>query len=172
MSGEHFDRWRVMFGQDTRSRWSRIPLTVAALLIAVTLGCSEDPAAPTDPLHVEANITILNLHSTNPDLSSDATCQTGASVLLEASGSSDPAGRPIRFEWRDEVDYGDGSGLYPSADWGPESNILQTTEEQLGAQFYTIALHHVTLTVRTQDGRMASRTLLVRVTSCETCGTP
>jgi hypothetical protein len=147
-------------------------LLVASAGVGLVAGCSEDPAAPTALPEVQADITILDLHSTNPDPTSDATCQTGASVVLDASGSHDPAGRPLRFEWRDEVDYEDGSGLYPTSDWGPGTNVLHTTEVQQGAQFYTIALHHVTLTVRTRDGRSASQTLRIRVTSCESCGVP
>ena len=148
------------------------PLLLCATLLMGQTGCSEDPAAPGEPPQVRADIDILDLRSTNPDPASFASCQTGATVLLDASGSKDPAGQPLTFEWRDEVDYEDGSDLYPSADWGPGSNVLRTTDTQQPAQFYTIALHHVTLTVHTRDGRSASQTLRIRVTSCETCGVP
>lgn len=144
-------------------------VAVSSLLAAALLGCDSDPAVPTEPPIAEAGITILNLQSTTPDPMSFATCQTGAGVLLEAHGSHDPAGQPLEFEWRDEVDYGDGHRL-PAPDWGPTSNVIRTTEYAQPAQFSTIAYHYVTLTVRTRDGRSASQTLRVTVTSCEGCG--
>jgi hypothetical protein len=159
--------------RSTQARRSlSFPLLLCAVLLGGLAGCSDDPAAPTAPPTVQVDVTILDLHSTNPDPTSFATCQTGATVLLDAGGSEDPAGQPLTFMWRDEVDYEDGSGLYPTSDWGPGTNVLRTMELQQPAQFYTIALHHVTLTVETRDGRSASKTLRIRVTSCESCGGP
>lgn len=153
-------------------RFTPLPLLLCVALAGGWAGCTDDPAAPTVPPEVQADITILDLHSTNPDPASFATCQTGATVLLDATGSMDPAGQPLTYEWRDEVDYEDGSSLYPTSDWGPGTNVLRTTDLEQGAQFYTIGLHHVTLTVHTRDGRSASKTLRIRVTSCEVCGIP
>ncbi len=76
----------------------------------------------------------------------------------------------ITFEWRDEIDYLDGTGRYPSSDWGPGSNPYRTTELEFHTTMYTIAVHFLTLTVRTRDGRSASQTLRVTVTACEQCG--
>jgi len=152
-------------------RWlPAFPVLLAVIAWLPLTGCEDDPAVPTVPPAVSAGITILNLQSSNPDPLSFATCQTGAGVLLEAHGSHDPAGQPIEFEWRDEVDYGDGRRV-PAPDWGPTSSVLRTTELDQPAQFSTVAYHYVTLTVRTRDGRTASETLRVTVTSCEECGT-
>lgn len=144
---------------------------VATLFVLFHCGCTGDPAAPGAALVAVADVEILNLHSTNPDQRSYATCQTGAAVLLKAYGSHDPSGQPLVFEWRDEVDFGDGIRL-PSHDWGLESNLLRTTEESLATQFSSVAFHYVTLTVRARDGRSASETLRITVTACESCGTP
>jgi len=149
-----------------------LPLVVAAALLSFALvGCTGDPAAPGAGLVVVADVEILNLHSTNPDQQSHVTCQTGAAVLLKAVGSQDPSGQPLSFEWRDEVDFGDGIRI-PSHDWGSDSNVLRTAQESIDTQFSTVAFHYVTLTVRARDGRSASQTLRVTVTACENCGTP
>lgn len=143
-------------------------LATTFLVVGLLSGCTEDPATPTAPPVAVSDIMVLDLPSTDPDPRSVATCQTGALVLLEAHGSHDPAGQPLGFEWRDEVDYEDGTGRHASADWEP--NVLRTSEYELPVQLYTIAVHYVTLTVRTRDGRSASKTLRVTVTSCERCG--
>ena len=139
------------------------------LIVSASVGCGDDPERPTVPPVVTAGITILNLQSSNPDPNSAATCQTGAGVRLEAHGSHDPAGQPIEFEWRDEVDYGDGQRV-PAPDWGPGSTVLRTMEFAQPAQLSTVGFHYVTLTVRTRDGRNASQTLRITVTACEDCG--
>jgi hypothetical protein len=152
---------------------SRIrPIAAALVLAALLPACAEEATAPAGDPVVMADLQVLDLHASDPDPSSDATCQTGAGVLLKADGSHDPAGQPLTYEWRDEVDYGDGSGRHASSDWGPEGNVLRTQDVELGASLYTIAVHYVTLTVRTRDGRSASETLRVTVTACEDCGTP
>ena len=145
-----------------------VALLVLSLWLPIT-SCDDDPGQPAVPPAVTAGITILNLHSSMPDPTSVATCQTGAGVLLEAHGSYDPAGQPLEFEWRDEVDYGDGRRV-PAADWGPNANVLRTSELTQPAQLSTVGYHYLTLTVRTRDGRTASETLRVTVTACEDCG--
>jgi hypothetical protein len=147
-----------------------LPLRIAAagfLVVWALLGC-DDPDRPTVPPEVSASVTVLSLHSTNPDPNSAVTCQTGAGVLLEAHGSHDPAGQPIEFEWRDAVDYGDGM-LVQAPDWGSRT-VLRTMEFAQPASLSTVGFHYVTLTVRTRDGRSASQTLRVTVTACEDCG--
>ena len=153
------------------SRFSAVVrVAIAGLLVASAVaGCADDPERPTVPPEVMASVTVLTLHSSNPDPNSSATCQTGAGVLLEAHGSHDPAGQPVEFEWRDEVDYGDGRRV-PAPDWGPAPTVLRTMELAQTAQLSTVGFHYLTLTVRTRDGRNASQTLRITVTACEGCG--
>lgn len=146
-------------------------LVPAALAAFSFTGCNTEPEIGGPPPIAVADVTILNLHSNDPDPASIATCQAGAAVLLEAHGSYDPAGQPLEFEWRDEVDYGDGIRV-AAPDWGPGANVRHTTAYELPAAFSTVAYHYLTLTVHTRDGRSASQTLRVTVTSCESCGTP
>ena len=158
-----------------RSAFALLAATALVLLGVVILpGClgSEDPTGPlADPVAV-ANVTVIDptLVSSIPDPESHTTCQTTATMRLEANGSHDPAGQPLTFEWLDEVDYFDGSGRRSTSDWGPGGSVLRTTELELPAQLFTVAVHFVTLTVRTRDGREATQTLRVTVTSCEQCG--
>lgn len=131
---------------------------------------------------VAASFEILNLHGTTQDPNSDGTCQTGAGIALRAfvkaadgsiaQQSHDPQGQPVRFEWRDEVDFGDGV-RYPSFDWGlgEGANVITTDELEVTGGFYTIAIHYVTLTVTTRDGRRATHEFRITVTACENCGT-
>lgn len=147
---------------------------LAAMLafpVIVLSGClGDDPTRPLEAPVAMADIRILTQPATNPDPLSHATCQTASAVALEAHGSGDPAGQPVTFEWRDEVDYGDGTGRHLSTDWGSSGSIARTTEFELRTNLYTIAIHYVTLTVRARDGRSAKQTLRVTVTSCEVCG--
>ena len=145
-----------------------VPAVFAATLLSGCLG--EDPTGPLVAPVAMADIRVLTQPSTNPDPLSHATCQTASAVALEAHGSEDPAGQPVTFEWRDEVDYGDGTGRHLSTDWGSGGSIARTTEFELRTNLYTIAIHYVTLTVRARDGRSAKQTLRVTVTSCEVCG--
>jgi len=48
------------------------------------------------------------------------------------------------------------------------SEAIKAPREKL---LYTIAIHYVTLTVWTRDGRSASREIRFMVTACEDCGT-
>jgi len=146
-------------------------LVLVMLATFASAGCNTEPEIGGPPPTVMAGVTILNLHSNNPDPASFATCQTGAAVLLEAHGSFDPAGQPLEFEWRDEVDYGDGVRI-AAPDWGPNAHVRRTTAYEIPAQFSTVAYHYLTLTVRTRDGRSANHTLRMTVTSCESCGIP
>ncbi len=153
------------------SRDCRRFLVLAMASAFLFAGCTTEPEIGGPPPTAVADISILNLHSNNPDPASIATCQTGAAVRLEAHGSYDPAGQPLEFEWRDEVDYGDGIRI-AAPDWGAGANVRHTTEYELSAYFSTVAFHYLTLTVYTRDGRSASQTLRVTVTSCESCGIP
>jgi hypothetical protein len=145
-----------------------VPAVIAAMLLSGCLG--GDPTGPLPTPVAMASISVLTQPATNPDPLSDATCQTASAVLLDAQGSADPAGQPVTFEWSDRVDYGDGTGRHLSTDWAPGGSIARTTAFRLPVNLYTIAIHYVTLTVHTRDGRSAAQTLRVTVTSCEVCG--
>jgi len=159
--------------------WTALVAAGAALLS----GCVASPTVNGTAPVVVAEFEILDLHSTTEDPISDGTCQTGATVQLRAyrqaadgsvdKQSHDPQGQPVRFMWTDEVDYADGTGRHPSFDWGlgAGENVIATDELALNKQLYTIAVHYVTLTVWTRDGRSASREIRFTVTACESCGT-
>lgn len=143
--------------------------------LALVAACQEQAVAPAAAPVAKADLQIVNLPATDPDPASHATCQTGAALVLSAEGSNDPAGMPLTFEWRDDVvvDIVNGKEVIaPSTDWGPDGNVIRTDELELGINLYTVSFHYLTLTVRTRDGRTASETLRVTVTSCENCGTP
>lgn len=166
--------------------WSLVAPSAAALFLSGCLSASPVGTATPSPSEkpvVVAEFEILNLHGTTEDPSSDGTCQTGAGVQLRAfrtgadgsveARSHDPAGQALRFAWTDEVDYDDGTGRHPSVDWGVEEgdNVVVTEEMEIARQLYTIAIHYVTLTVTTADGRSASHEFRFTVTACENCGT-
>ena len=96
-----------------------------------------------------------------PDPAYDATCQTGAAVLLKATGSHDPGGLGLIYEWHDEV-MGE-----TSADFYPRANPYRTLLPELPANFFTIGYHDVTLTVTATDGRKSRATLRIKVTGCD-----
>lgn len=159
----------------------------ALLLLSGCFGASPTETVPAgtgdgDVPIVAASFEILNLHGTTQDPNSDGTCQTGAGIELRAfekaadgsvgKQSHDPQGQPVSFSWKDEVDFGDGV-RHPSFDWGlgEGDNIITTDELEISRGLYTIAVHYVTLTVKTRDGRSASHEFRITVTACEDCGT-
>ncbi len=167
---------------------SLIVSCAAVALLSGCMGASPTGTVPAgtgsgdEPVAV-ADFEIVDLHGTTEDPNSDGTCQTGATIQLRAfeqaadgsilKQSHDPKGQPVRFSWKDEVDFGDGTGRHPSVDWGPnpDDNVLFTSELEVNKQLYTIAVHYVTLTVWTRDGRSASQEIRFTVTACEDCGT-
>jgi len=143
---------------------NRFAAGAIALALAGVSGCG-DPAAPPRPAPVAvAEIEIRTQHSSNPLPEYDATCQTTASVALHATGSHDPAGQSLVYEWSDTVD-GE-----RTPDFYPNSNPVRTREPTLDVGLFTIGVHDITLTVIAQDGRKARAALRVLVTSCEECG--
>jgi len=167
-----FRMQRLNFHASLLHRQPRALLPLLAPLAAGLLaGClGEDPAAPLAPPVAVADIRVVGPGVPLPDPASHATCVTTDPVVLMAYGSGDPAGYPVTFEWRDEVDFGDGTGRHPTTDWGPETNVLRTADYELSTYFFTTSVHYVTLTVHTRDGRSASQTLRVTVRACEVCG--
>ena len=145
------------------NRFAAAPLALAL----VGLASCGDPAAPPRPAPVAvASIEIRTQHSSNPLPEYDATCQTTATVALQATGSHDPAGQGLVYEWGDLVD---GERI---PDFYPYSNPVRISEPTLDIGLYTLGVHEITLTVIAQDGRKARTTLRVLVTSCEECGKP
>ena len=134
------------------------------VLTLAAAGCNEAAQPERRPPIANAQVEIRTLPSSHPDPSADATCQTGAIVRLMAGGSVDPAGGALVYEWLDTV-----QGV-PTADFRPRPNPLQLTEPEVGTGLYTMGEHEIRLTVRAPDGRKASTTLRVLVTSCEDCG--
>jgi hypothetical protein len=166
--------------------WGLVAVSSAPLLLMGCFSASPVDTGPADGSEspvVVAEFEILDLHGTSEDPSSDGTCQTGASIQLRAfrkaadgsvdEQSYDPQGQALRFTWTDEVDFSDGTGRHPSVDWGLDEgdNIVVTDHIEIGKQLYTIAIHYVTLTVTTRDGRSASHEFRFTVTACEECGT-
>jgi hypothetical protein len=142
---------------------------VALEALALGAGClgpmGSTPTAPPKRAPVPIlGIEIRSQPSSNPRPEFAATCQTGAVVRLEATGSTDPSGMPLVYEYQDSVD-----GALTS-DFRPHSNPMQTTEVEVDTGLYTIGIHDIMLTIRAADGRKASLTLQVLVTSCESCG--
>jgi len=141
----------------------RFHLAAAVLVLSGAAGCS-DPASTKDRPVAQAAIEVRTLSSSLPEPGFDAVCEPGASVVLQATGSHDPAGQQLTYEWRDVVDG------YLTPDFTPRANPLETNEVEVPAYFYTIGAHEITLTVTARDGRKASTTLRVAVVPCETCG--
>lgn len=144
---------------------NRFAAGAIALALVGLSGCSS-PEAPRPAPIAMAEIEIRTQHSSNPQPEYDATCQTTASVALHATGSHDPAGQSLVYEWGDLVD-GE-----RTPDFYPYSNPHRTREPVLDIGLFTIGVHEITLTVIAQDGRKARKTLFVLVTSCEECGKP
>ena len=174
--------------QKHRTAFGLVISSATLILLAGCMGASPTGTAPAgtgtgDQPVVVAGFEILDLHGTTEDPNSHGTCQTGASIQLRAfekaadgsiaKQSHDPQGQPVRFAWEDEVDFGDGTGRHPSVDWGPGDgdNVVFTDDLEIGKQLYTIAIHYVTLTVWTRDGRSTSQEIRFTVTACEDCGT-
>jgi hypothetical protein len=144
----------------------RIPFAIGVAILASSCGTGgPDPVAPRSPV-VHVSVEVLTLFSSRPDSLAAATCQTGAIVKLIATGSSDPAGQPLTYQWTDRVD---GELTH---DFGPSRNPLVTSEPEIGVGLFRIGMHDLELAVRARDGRKAALTVHVRVTACENCGTP
>jgi hypothetical protein len=138
--------------------------TLPALLVVAVAGCG-DPAAPSGkPPVAVAEIEIRTQHSSNPNPDYDATCQTTASLTLHATGSFDPEGQSLIYEWCDTVE-GE-----RTPDFFPYTNPLRTSEPTLDIGVFTIGVHEITLTVIAQDGRKGRTTRSLLVTTCEECG--
>jgi hypothetical protein len=138
----------------------RAVLCVLWLALASCTSTSAPERPQVQPVAV-ASIEVRTMEAGNPDPDFDATCQTGAAVLLKATGSHDPAGRTVTYEWSDAVE-----GV-PTADLMPRTNPFRTSEIEVASGFYTIGYHDVTLTVTASDGRKSSTTLRVKVTGCD-----
>lgn len=141
------------------------PFRIAGLAILVAgLGGCGSPQAPLPPPVAIASVEVLTNPAAEPDPNYDATCETGAIVRLIASGSYDPAGGTLTYRWRDRVE----GELTP--DFGPGRNPFETHESETGVLLASIAVHDIELTVTAPDGRKATTSIAVLVTSCVVCG--
>lgn len=139
----------------------------AGWVLTAALGCSQDPAALAGkPMVATAAVDVITNPVADADTNYAATCQTGAIVRLMASGSHDPEGQTLTYRWRDRV----AGELTP--DFGPGRNPLETGDAETGVLLATIGVHDIELTVTASDGRNASTTVTVLVTSCVVCGDP
>ena len=152
-----------------RGRWPG----AAWLFLILPLGCASQHSTGPEtsvvsgaPPVAVARIEVITNPAVNPDPAYSATCQTGAIVRLIASESRDPLGQGLTYRWRDRIE----GELAP--DFGPGRNPLETTESDTGVLFSSIAVHDLELTVTAADGRKASTSLSVLVTSCVVCGGP
>jgi len=144
---------------------NRFAAGTIALALAGLAGCG-DPAAPPRPAPIAmAAIEIRTLGSLNPPPEYDATVQLTASVALHATGSHDPAGQSLVYEWSDTVDGVRTADFYPS-------NPVRTRELVYDTGLSTEGVHEIMLTVIAQDGRKARTTLRVLVTACDCGGVP
>lgn len=134
---------------------------LAALLAA--LGGCQSPEAPLPPLVAVARIDVVTNAAVDPDPNYTATCETGAQIEFSAAGSHDPAGRPLTYRWRDRFE----GGLSP--DFGPGRNPFETPELETVVLLSSLGVHEIELTVSAPDGRKASTTVTVLVTSCVVC---
>ena len=151
------------------TRWKRISIASATICLAASAGCwspggPAEPAARPNPPLAAASIEVLTNQVVTPDPNFAATCQTGAIVRLNATGSFDPTGRGLQYRWLDTVE-----GV-PTPDFGPGYNPYETRSVVAGVVLATLGPHVIELTVTASDGRKARTTLQVLVTTCGSCG--
>ena len=166
--------WRTL----VKSRFLVLGLLVSAL---IWNGCGTESTSPgnvAEPPIAKGSALILSEHTTESYPEYAGACQTSGLVefqawdALENSGSK--SGEPVVIEWSFMIDRG--AGLEPSPDWGSSASFvddntdLPLNERTITLNMFTIGIHQATLTVRTRDGRKASTTLEILVTSCESCG--
>lgn len=136
-------------------------LSAVALLLAAC-GTSTEP--PRQPPVAKIGVELLSEPRIIPDPNFHLTCQTADAVLLKATGSFDPAGKRLDYEWQDRVD-----GEL-TQDFAPLPNPMRIDQPEIAVNLYRVGIHEVTLRVRAADGRKASQTMLILVAPCIVCG--
>ncbi len=149
---------------------NRISVLIVTAVLAAATGCSSPFGAsesakqstPPPPTAV-AGIEVLTNQALDSDPDFAATCQSGAIVRLNATGSVDPTGRGLQYRWLDTVEGA------PTSDFGPAFRPYETTDVVAGNTLATVGAHVIELTVTASNGRKARTTLRVLVMPCA-CG--
>lgn len=142
----------------------RLRTTAGCALVLATgialAGCGSATAPIAERPVALATVVAIDLPSSFPDPTFDATSQLGGLVRLSAEASHDPSGQSLSYEWTDTVD-----GLIGVA-FGP-SSCIRTSAPTAEMLLSVPGEHEITLTVTARDGRKATTSVRVLVTGCE-----
>jgi hypothetical protein len=154
------------FWNAERVSGSSRPVRIMACMVALAFlsGCQSATEPPLQPPVAQVSIELLSEPSIVPDPNFHLTCQTADAVLLKATGSYDPAGKRLDYEWTDRVD-----GEL-TTDFAPHPNPMRLAQPEIAVNLYRIGIHELTLRVRASDGRKATQTLRILVAPCIVCG--